>query len=68
MKPQVNDRIRVLAPLVNPGSEMIPVEDVPVGAEGTVDWIGMTAGQVCGVKFDNGARLILLDTDKFEVI
>jgi hypothetical protein len=68
MKPQVNDRIRLLAPLVNPDSDTIPVEDVPVGTEGTVDWIGSCAGQVCGVKFDNGIRLVLLEGDNFDVI
>jgi hypothetical protein len=68
MKPQVNDRIRLRSPLVNPDSEEIPVEDVPVGTEGTVDWIGQCAGQVCGVKFDNGVRLVLLEDDDFEVI
>ena len=68
MNPQVNDRIRLLAPLINPDSDVIPIEDVPVGTEGTVDWIGVSAGQVCGVKFDNGARLVLLEGDVFEVI
>jgi hypothetical protein len=61
MKLQIGDRVRLTGPMRN------DPDPVPVGTEGTVDWIGMTAVQVCGVKWDNGRRLILLDCDPFEV-
>jgi hypothetical protein len=54
--------------MVNPNSEIISVEDLPVGIEGTVDWLGSCMGQVCGVKWDNGSSLILMDRDQFEVL
>jgi Domain of unknown function (DUF4314) len=43
----------------------------PVGAEGTVDWIGQWLDELTkqiGVKWDDGSRLILLPDDPFETV
>lgn len=67
-EPAVGDRVRLTAPMLNPGSEVIPDEGMPAGCEGTIDWIGTVGGQI-GVRWDNGRRLLLLaDTDGFEVL
>jgi hypothetical protein len=43
----------------------------PVGAEGTVDWIGQWLDEMTkqiGVKWDDGSRLILLPDDPFVTV
>lgn len=65
---KLGDRVRLLAEMRNMPGELIPVEEgMPIGLEGTVDWIG-TMGQI-GVKWDNNRRLMLLENrDDFEII
>lgn len=44
---------------------------IPVGAEGTVDWVGQWTCDLTrqiGVKWDNGRSLILLGGDPYRVI
>jgi hypothetical protein len=69
---KVDDRVRLTAPLRNPNSESIPVEDLPVGTEGTVAWINTACGEQIGyqiaVRWDNGSLLDLLPGDSFVVI
>jgi hypothetical protein len=68
---KVGDRIRLTAPLRNPDSEAVPVESIPVGTEGTVDWVGAWTDELTrqiSVKWENGSGLILLPGDRFEVL
>jgi hypothetical protein len=69
---EVGDRVRLTAPMRNPDSELIPVEAVPVGTEGSVKWINTACGVDIGyqiyVEWDNGSTLDLLPGDGFEVI
>lgn len=63
----LGDRVRLTAPMLNPGHPIIPDEHMPAGSEGTVDWLGH-CGQI-GVRWDGGRRLMLLiGVDQFEVI
>ena len=64
MKPRMGDRVRVTGVMNDPNP-------LPVGTEGTVDWLGQWESELTkqiGVKWDNGSRLILLPFDPFEVI
>lgn len=69
---KVDDRVRLTGPLVNADSTAIPVEDIPVGTEGTVKFINTACGPDVGyqiaVAWDNGAGLDLMPGDRFEVI
>lgn len=68
---QVGDRIRLTAPLLNPDSPDIPVEDIPVGTEGTILNINLTGRQEfqqIGVQWDNGSTLSLLPGDSYVVL
>lgn len=69
---KVDDRVRLTGPLVNADSTAIPVEDIPVGTEGTVTFINTMCGPDVGyqiaVYWDNGASLDLMPGDLFEVI
>ena len=61
---QVGDRVRVTGHMDDP-------DPIPVGTEGTVDWVGQWTSaytRQVGVKWDDGRRLILLDLDPYEVI
>lgn len=63
MKPRIGDRVRIVGPMDDP-------DPIPIGTEGTVDWLGQWISELTrqiGVKWDNGRRLILLDTDPFIV-
>ena len=65
-------RVRLTAKMVNPDSKWMPEEDIPVGTEGTVNWVSLDGPKKVhqiGVKWDNGRGLALLPyIDKFEVI
>jgi len=58
---QVGDRIRITGPLPE---EPNPI---PVGTEGTVNWVG-SFDQYAVDWDDNASALILLGTDPFEVL
>lgn len=65
MKPKIGDRVRITGIMHDDPNPR------PVGAEGTVDWLGQwepELTQQIGVKWDDGSRLILLAHDPFEVI
>jgi hypothetical protein len=68
---KVGDRIRLTGFMVNPGNQYVPVEDVPIGTCGIVNWIGAWDSELTkqiSVKWDNGSQLNLLPGDRFEVI
>lgn len=61
---QVGDRVQVTGLMDDPCP-------IPVGTEGTVDWVGQWVSeytQQIGVKWDNGRTLILLGSDPYRVI
>lgn len=69
----VGQRVRLTAPMVNPGSNWMPVEDgMPVGLEGTINYVSMDGPRdfhQLGVKWDNGRSLGLIPgKDSFVVI
>jgi hypothetical protein len=59
--PAVGLRIRLLSPMVNPGSTWMPVEkDMPAGLEGTivhVNFEGPPEWHQISVRWDNGRSL-----------
>jgi len=62
--PKVGDRVRITGPMNDP-------DPVPVGVEGTVNWVGhwkTPLTRQIGVKWDNGRTLGLIEGDPFEVI
>ncbi len=62
--PKIGDRVRITGPMDDPSP-------IPMGAEGTVNWIGIWNSPLTrqiGVKWDNGSRLLLLGDDPYEVI
>jgi Domain of unknown function (DUF4314) len=64
VKPRVGDRVRITGVMDDP-------DPIPVGSEGTVDWVNTWTSELTrqiGVKWDNGRRLLLLDSDPFEII
>lgn len=64
MKPQVGDRVRITGILDDP-------DPLPIGAEGTVTWLGQWTTELTqqvGVAWDNGSRLIMLPHDPYIVI
>lgn len=70
---KVGQRVRLLAPLTNPNSNWMPVEEgMPVGLEGTINYVsfeGHPELHQIGVSWDNGRRLGLLPgKDSFVVI
>jgi hypothetical protein len=63
--PRIGDRVRVT------GVMRDDPDPIPVGAEGTVDYVGQwhdRLSQQIGVKWDNGRSLMLLGNDPYEVI
>jgi hypothetical protein len=63
-KPNIGDRVRIVGRMDDP-------DPIPVGAEGTVDWVGAWTSELTqqiGVRWDNGRSLLLLSGDPFEVI
>ena len=56
---QLGDRVRLTGPMQD------DPDPIRVGDVGTVDWVGAT--QV-GVVWDSGRKLLLLDTDQWEVV
>ena len=61
---RVGDRVQVTGPIDDP-------HPIPVGTEGTVDWVGSWTWEYTrqiGVKWDNGRSLILLGGDPYKVI
>lgn len=69
---EVGVRVRLTARMVNPDSDRIPVEDLPVGSEGTVVHVscgGSPEDHVANVSWDCGRRLAILPhVDKFEIL
>ena len=70
---KVGQRVRLLAPMVNPNSTWMPVEkDMPVGLEGTINYVsfeGHPELHQIGVSWDNNRRLGLIPgKDIFVVI
>lgn len=64
MRPALGDRVRVTGPMDDP-------DPMPVGSEGTVDWVGQWTSHYTrqiGVKWDNGRTLLLLAEDPFEIV
>jgi hypothetical protein len=72
VKPNVDDRVRLTAPMRNQAWSKIPEEDLPVGSEGIVTCVGQWLDewtQWIGVDWDNGSMLNLLaHRDSYEVI
>ena len=70
---QIGQRVKLTAPMVNENSSWMPVEkDMPVGLEGTIDYVSVDDahkyGQL-GVKWDNGKTLGLIPgKDSFIVL
>lgn len=65
MESIVGKRVRLLAPMENIGSNWMPVEKLPVGAEGTITFI--TDSQIA-VNWDEGSSLCLFpELDKYEI-
>ena len=70
---KVGQRVRLLAPMVNPNSKWMPVEKgMPVGLEGTISHVsfeGHPELHQISVKWDNGRHLGLIPgKDIFTVI
>ena len=62
--PSIGDRVRVTGRMDDP-------DPLPVGSEGTVDWIGQWTDELTrqiGVAWDSGRTLLLLPSDPFEVL
>lgn len=62
--PKIGDRVRVIGPMDDP-------DPIPVGTEGTVNWVGVwapTNTHQIGVKWDNGRGLGLVEGDPFIVV
>lgn len=71
-KPEVGKRVRLLAPMVNPNSNWMPVEEgMPAGLEGTivhVNFDGPRDYHQVSVRWDNGRSLALMPyVDSFVV-
>jgi len=61
---EIGTRVRITGVMDDPNP-------LPIGTEGTVDWIGQWRDELTqqiGVAWENGSRLILLPGDPFEVI
>lgn len=72
MKPEVGKRVKLLAPMINPDSKWMPVEEgMPAGLEGTiihVNFDGPRDYHQVSVKWDNGRSLALMPyVDSFTV-
>ena len=61
MMPRVGDRVRITGIMRDP-------DPIPVGAEGTVDYIHNGPIPQIGVDWDNGRALLLLPHDPFTVV
>jgi hypothetical protein len=62
---QIGDRLRVTGILPD------DPDPLPVGLEGTVDWVGQWNHELTkqiGVKWDNGRTLMLRHDDPYEVV
>jgi hypothetical protein len=65
MKPQIGARVRITGVMPDDPNPR------PVGAEGTVDWVGQWESEYTkqiGVKWDDGSSLLLLADDPFEIL
>jgi len=72
-KYRVGQRVKLTAPMVNPNSKWMPVEDgMPVGLEGTISHVSLGGpGELhqLSVKWDNGRYLGLIPgLDIFTVV
>jgi hypothetical protein len=62
---KIGDRVRVT------GVMQDEPDPIPVGTEGTVNWIGQWVNEYTeqiGVKWDDGRRLILLSCDPYTIV
>lgn len=62
--PNIGARVRIVRTLSGPGP-------LPVGREGTVEWIGHWGNErnrQIGVRWDDGRHIVLLPGDPFRVI
>lgn len=72
-KPEVGQRVKLLAPMVNPNSSWMPVEEgMPANLEGTITHVNFDGPrefhQIC-VRWDNGRGLALMPySDLFVVL
>lgn len=68
----VGKRIKLLKPMENIGSNLIAIENVPVGTEGTILHVSICGSKFCDqitVRWDNGKTLGLFPyQDSYEVL
>lgn len=68
----VGKRIRLLSPMVNENSKLMPSEDLPVGLEGTIVYVSIRGNKLydqIGVNWDNGRTLSILPSiDHYEIL
>jgi len=68
----IGKRIRLLSEMTNDDSAWLPKEDLPVGLEGTINYVNINGNEITdqiGVKWDNGRSLgILPYKDNYEII
>lgn len=68
----VGKRIRLLDKMLNEDSIWIPEEDLPIGLEGTINYVNIRGDKhldQIDVKWDNGRRLSILPyKDKYEIL
>ena len=70
---RVGQRVKLTAPMVNPNSKWMPVEDgMPVGLEGIITYVSLEGPRELhsiGVKWENGRSLGLIPCkDSFTII
>jgi len=66
----VGKRVRLLAPLKNPGYDFKPTEKLPVGSEGTIIFLTKTNLKISqiAVRWDDGSALCLFpELDEYEI-
>lgn len=69
---EVGARVRLTGKMVNPGSDWMPEEDLPVGSEGTVVHVsygGRPEDASVSVRWDCGKSLAIIPhLDQFEIL
>lgn len=66
----VGKRIKLLGTMLNPDSNWMPMEDIPVGAEGTISFVSIHNSDydLIGVHWDCGRTLSILPyKDHYEI-
>jgi len=68
----IGKRIRLLSEMTNDDSVWLKKEDLPVGLEGTINYVNINGNEITdqiGVKWDNGRSLgILPYKDNYKII